>query len=330
MDYSGIKTQIIEFCGQQTGGTFEALVGMRVNGVYRRILSSGYIPHEQRVFSLTSVASKAEYGLPLYVKRVMNIEDPDTPRFIHSMSSYTFDKNRAGTTETGTPISSFSLGTRGVQVYPSADGIVSVESDAAGDTGSDYKVRLTGFNTSGVLISEQITVTGSTAVNSSNSYDSTLGVQRVVKEAATGLTFAGNITIKDAAENTLAVIPPWWDSPDYEWIRFDPIPGAAITYNIRCEMRKAPLLNAGDWPEIDQDYHDLLVFGVTKDLLPTLGKAETGMLHGRNYEDMRKEFEGMKNTDSIAIHTFADVQNHAHLSQRPHQPLIQGVHFGLA
>ena len=116
-------------------------------------------------------------------------------------------------------------------------------------------------------------MTGTTSVNTSNTYDSTLGVERISKDPVSSFTFAGNITVTDSASNTLSVLPVWWDSPDYDWIQLHPNPDAAITYNIRVEMRKPPLVNDSDWPEIDQEFHDILIWGVTQDLLPTLGKA---------------------------------------------------------
>ena len=332
MTYRETLDTILEFAGQSAGGDFEAHVKRLTNGVYREVLESGAVPHERRVFTLTSVASTSQYGMPLYVRRVLGIVDPTTPQFVFETTARAYDLYHPGTTDSSTPQKAYSLGVRGVQAYPASDSTITVVSDSALDTGTNYKVRIIGFNSSGVLVTELLTVTGLTAVTSSNTYDSTLGIERIVKAPASGYTFAGNLTIKDttASLTTLAVIPVWWDSPDYEWIEFYPIPGAAISYEIRAEMRKPDLINGTDWPEFDREYHMLLPFGVCKDLLPALGKTTSGDRCAAAYKELFKKFKRAYGTRPAALYSFAAVQMVAGPSQRPGRPLIKGVDFGLA
>jgi hypothetical protein len=325
-----ILTDVLAYSGQAKGGTFENLVKDQVNFVYRRVLDSGKVPHEHREFSLTSVAETSKYGLPMYVRKVLNIEDPTTPRFVFMSTAREFDKRNPGSTDSSTPASAYPYGVRGVQKYPSANGVLAVESDSTADAGVNFKLRITGFNSSGILVTELVTMNGTTAVNTTTSWDSTLGIERVTKVPATGFTFTGNVTVKDAAANTISVIPVWWDSPDYQWIEFDPIPAAAITYNIRCEMRKPPLVNDSDWPEFNQDFHDLLIWGVTADLLPTLGKSGVADRHRATFEARMSEFTGDNNSQPASLYVFGNVQNRVQIRNRPLAPYIQGVDIGLA
>jgi hypothetical protein len=329
-DFRDIKDAVLTFCGQGTGGTFEALVDISVNGVYRRVLNSGVVPHEERVFTKASVATQATLGFPLYVRKIRSIVDPTTPRFVWTTTPKQFDIDDPGSTDSGTPLQSFPVGVRGVEKYPASNGLLSLVSDDTGDAGANYKVRVTGWNTSGVLISENVTMNGTASVNTVKSYSATLGVERVTKIPASGVSFAGNVTVKDSGANTIAVIPVHWMSPDYQWVQFDPIPATAITYNIRAEMRKPPLVNDGDWPEFDQEYHNMLVYGTTMDLLPGLGKPQVASAHRLTYREMYKEFTGEKNEEPSAVWVFGDVQSHAGNRNRPFPPLIKGVHFGLA
>ena len=329
MDYKTIQEAVLRYCGQGTGGDFESLVKVGINSVYFRILDKADIPHEEREFSLTTVASTSKYGMPLYVRKVLNIEDPTTPRFVFHTTARAFDKANPGTTETGTPAVAYPFGTYGTEKFPNSDGALTVVSSSTADDGANYKVRITGFNTSGVLVTEQVEMDGTTAVTTSNSYDSTLGVQRIVKEPATGVSFSGNLTIKDDDANIISTLPVWWDSPDYHWIEFHPIPGAAITYTIRAEMRKPPLVNDGDWPEFDQEYHDLLIWGVTQDLLPTLGKPTTADSHRQTFQERFDELIGGVQDEPSAIWVFGNVQARPGGGQRPFRPQIQGVDFGL-
>ena len=325
-----ILTDILAYSGQAKGGSFEALVKDQVNFAYRRVLDSGKVPHEHREFSLTSVASTSKYGLPLYVRKVLNIEDPTTPRFVFMNTARDFDKRNPGSTDSSTPASAYPFGVRGVQKYPASDGTLAFTSDSTADAGSNFKVRITGFNTSGVLVTELVTMNGTNSVTSTTSWDSDLGIERVTKVTATGYTFTGNVTVKDDDANTIAVIPVWWDSPDYQWIEFDPIPAAAITYNIRCEMRKPPLVNDSDWPEFNQDFLDLLFWGVTADLLPTLGKAGVADRHRATFEARMLEFTGDNNSQPASLYVFGNVQNRVQMRNRPLAPYIQGGDVGLA
>jgi len=327
MTFGEVVSTILNYSGQSSGGDFEGFVKTLVNGVYRQVLERGMVPHEQREFSLTTVADTSKYGLPLYVRRVLNIEDPTTPRFVYETTARAFDKSHPGTTTTGTPSYSYPLGMKGIQVEPASDGTVSAVSTSTTDTGSDYKVRVTGFDTDGILITEEITLNGTTAVASGSSYSSSLGIERVTKEIPTGSAFAGNVTIKDSDANTISIIPVWWDSPDYVWIEFYPIPDAAITYVIRAEMRKPPLVNDNDWPEISADYHLLLVYGVTQDLLPTLGKGPTGDRHRSTFKNMLTEFTDSNSRRPNMMWRFQDVQSGAGARQRPYRPLIEGVDY---
>jgi hypothetical protein len=328
--FRSIIDDVLAYAGQGSGGTFEDLVKNQINGVYKRILDIAKIPHEQREFSLISVANTSKYGLPLYVRKVLNIEDPTTPRFVWTDTARAFDKRNPGSTETGTPYSAYNFGTRGIEKLPNSDGTLTLVSSATGDAGANYNVRVTGFNTSGVLVTEKVQMNGTTNVTTTNSYDSALGVERIVKEPASGTTFSGNVTVSDDDANVISIIPVWWDSPDYIWIEFDPIPSAAITYTLRCEMRKPPLVNDSDWPEFDQEYHELLIYGVTQDLLPTVGKSGVGDRHRQTFSAMLEELTGIKSPLGAGLWIFGNVQAMPERRQRPSAPYIKGVHVGLA
>jgi hypothetical protein len=329
MDFGTVVTDVLRYCGQGTGGDFERMVKVGVNSAYRDVLETSKLPHEMREFTITSVADSSQLGMPLWVKKIHNMEDPTTPRFVYKSTSRAFDKAYAGTTTTGTPESAYLLGVRGVQKHPNSDGKLAFTSSDNADSGAAYIVRVTGFNSSGNLVTEQVVLTGTSSKETDTLWDSTLSIERITKEPTSGKTFAGDITVKDDDANIIAVIPTWWDSPDYRWVEFYPTPSAAITYTVRAEMRKPPLVNDGDWPEFDQEYHDLLVWGTTKDMLSTIGKVETADRHRATYNERLRKFTGDVNDTPGAIWIFANVQTQAGFAQRPIRPQIQGVDFGL-
>jgi hypothetical protein len=329
MTFSEVVSEILHYSGQGSGGEFETHVKALVNERYLGILEEFEVPHEERVFTLTSVVGQSRYGLPLYVREVLNIEDPTTPRFIYESNARAFDKQNAGTTDSGTPLYAFPTGVRGVQAIPSTAATLTVVSDSAADTGANYKVRITGFNSAGVLVSELVTMAGLTPVATANSYSASLGVERVVKAPGSGYSFAGNVTVKDNAGNVIATIPLAWRSPSYQWIQFHPIPDAAITYNIRAAMRKPPLVNAEDWLEFPEEFHMMAVFGVTRDLLGKMGMAALANQHRASYKELAAELAKSCYKSTAGFFTFSDVMGSSGLRNRPHRPLIKGVDFGL-
>ena len=121
-----------------------------------------------------------------------------------------------------------------------------------------------------------------------------------------------------------------YTSPNYITIELNPIPGSVITYNIRAEMRVPPLINDFDWPKFDEQFHDILIFGVTQDLLAAWGKSDTAGAHRVTFRERMEEFTGSASYAPAAIHVFSNVQSAPGYRSRPGRPLVQGVDFGLA
>lgn len=325
MTYREILDDILFYTGQSGGGTFEAAAKRFVNQVYSQILEVGGFSKEVRTVAFTTVAGQAAYGMPLYVDRVLSIVDDDQDRYIYEVTPREMEKKYPSGSDTGTPDFAYPAGTFGVQKQPAADGLLSLESDSASDV-TTRTVRVVGYTPAEVLVTESVTLTGATHVHTTNSFDATLGLDRVIKD--TDVTYYGNITVKDVSGNVLAVVPQWCDSPEYQWFKFYPIPAAAGNYTIRVETQKMPLVNNSDWPEIPDKFHHLLVFGVTKDLLPNLGKVEVGQVHAADFRQLLKEMVAAQNKGSATTRMFADVQSGARMLQRPHRPLIRGIDFG--
>ena len=202
-----LRTRVCELAGLPEGGEFLSLVNLSMNSVYRRLL--GLVPGEQEIreFTLATRVDVSKYGMPLYVDKVVTIEDTANSKNIYTLTNKRFDETYPGTTETGTPDRARMYGVYGVQRQPAATGAIGIRSSAAGDSGSGYVVTVVGLNGSTVLVRDEVTLTGTTEVATTNSYAS---VERVVKTPASGTSFAGNITVEDSSDNEISVIPIWW------------------------------------------------------------------------------------------------------------------------
>ena len=134
----------------------------------------------------------------------------------------------------------------------------------------------------------------------------------------------GTITVKDASGNTMASIPPTFKSPTHLWVEFYPIPDGVITYTVRCEMRKPDLVEDEDWPEIDEDFHNIIVWGAAADVLPNVGKGNQADRLRRDYEEGLMEALNAQGDHPGRIRTFADLDVD---SKYPRRPLVKGVDF---
>jgi|TARA_R100001086_G_scaffold34615_1_gene15620 hypothetical protein len=318
------KQRLLDAGGQDAGGQAERIITAGLNRVYRRILHTKGQEHAKREFSFTTEAETGQYGLPLYVRSDLNFDDGTNDRSLGKMTSDDYDKRYPGTTETGSPTHYYPLGNFGVQKQPSAAGAISIVSDDAGDISSRY-VTVVGFDSSSNLIREKLTLNGTTKVTGTKTFGTSL--ENVTKTTDSGVTIDGNITVTDAASNTLAVIPVWVKSPRYSWVEFFPQPDAALTYTIRAMAYKPDLVNDEDWPDFDENFHDLLDLLAGEQILPFFGKRDTASMYGILGRQRMKEFRGQVDRDHNTVLQFADVQMGTFM---PVEPWIPGVHYGLA
>lgn len=324
MTFKELQVDLLNLFGGDSGGDEETMAKAAINRVYRRLLDAVDADHERREFTLTTAASTSKYGMPLYVKTVLNMDDGTNDRRIFNISALEYDVTYPGTVESGTPTRAYRYGVLGVQKQISTAEAVTLQSSSASDTGINFQCRVTGFNSADVLISEKIQLTGTTPATSTATFKAD-GLERVVKLAASGSSWSGYITLKGATSGTtFATIPVWWDSPDYQWIEFHPIPDAALTYTVRAIMRKPELVDDEDWPEINEDFHNLLVWGAAAEMLPLVGKTSISDRFRRDFENGLARFSSGQQVEPNRVRVFADVSTQI---QRSARPLIKGVDF---
>ena len=324
MTFKELQTDLLNLFGGDTGGDEQTMVKAAINRVYRKLLDSVDADHERREFSLTTVQGKSKYGMPLYVKTVLNIVDAANQRRIFSISALDYDVTYPGTTEAGPPTRAYRFGVLGVQTQTAATEAITVQSSSTSDSGTNFQCRISGFNAADVLLSEKLQMNGTTPVTSTATFKAD-GLERIVKLSAAGSNWTGYVTLKGATSGTtFAVIPVWWDSPNYQWMEFHPAPSAALTYTIRAIMRKPELVDDEDWPEINEDFHNLIVWGAAAEVLPLVGKTSISDRYRRDFENGISRFASGQQVEPNRVRVFADVTTHIQQSSRP---LISGVDF---
>lgn len=310
-----IREHVLALGSQDDTGDPKVLVQNAINFRYRQILAAVKQDHVLRELSLTTVAATSKYGLPLYVKDILNIEDTTNKKSLHEMSRRGFDKGYPGVTDTGTPDEYYSFGRFGVQKQPASAGAIGIVSDDSSDVG---KLRVTG-KVSNNLETELITLNGTTEASGSKSFAT---VERIAKEDDDTRQLDGNITVEDSSNNTIATIPTWVKSPTYIWIELRAIPDAALTYTIRAWGFKPDLVNDEDWPEFDEDFHDLLVLGAAASTLSAFGKEREGQKSLGEFMARMRDFKRQHDPRPNQIKIFTDVTNRPSI---PRRPLVTGI-----
>jgi|TARA_R100000808_G_scaffold24194_1_gene55103 hypothetical protein len=313
--------EVLDLGSHGTGDDFEGMVKAAINRTYRRVLQKTRQETSLREFSLATVADTSKYGMPLYVKRILNIEDPTNKRVVYDISWREYDDLYAGNTTTGDPTRAYVLGSFGTAAQNASASVFNVVSSNTADANNRY-VTITGF-VSGHLTSETITLNGLVTATGSTSFDAN-GIERIVVHSIVNVDVVGTITVKDASGNTMASIPPTFKSPTHLWVEFYPIPDGVITYTVRCEMRKPDLVEDEDWPEIDEDFHNIIVWGAAADVLPNVGKGNQADRLRRDYEEGLMEALNAQGDHPGRIRTFADLDVD---SKYPRRPLVKGVDF---
>ena len=201
----------------------------------------------RRKYTLTTVTSTEFYQLPRDLDNIGLIRQTSTPqklRFIPDDLFYEFVPNP---TATGNPKWYRIWEEEGVSVRLSTDDGIKVKSSSSSDT--SQTVRIVGYDTDGLLRTESITLTGTTAAPTSIgiTYDAGRPL-RVSKSAST----TGVITVEEYTAGTdLVLLAPSEISARFKIIGLYPIPSSAISLYIEYFTKIRRLEGDNDVPDID-------------------------------------------------------------------------------
>jgi len=318
--YGTIRRHLLDIAGQDTGSDFDTMLSRSINNYYRILQAILNQDEAADEVSITTAASTSQYGLPLNVLRVLNIDDGTNNRQLTEISARDYDAWYPGTATSGSARSYYPLWRRGVQVQPSEASTLVIVSSAAADASNRF-VRIQGMDSNGIWQDEKLTLNGTTNVTSSTTFAE---VRTASTSTDTGFSIAGTITITDGS-TTLARIPPSVSFADHLWIEFYPIPDATATYTVRTQEQKPDLINDDDWPQIDERWHQLLIDGPGQENLPSAGKNIQAGRMAQQWDQFIKDAKRYSQHRPNRVRTFMDVQS----TPRPFldRPLIPNVDF---
>jgi len=224
---------------------------------YDRILRAFPWAELNRSYSLSVTASTRDYALRYDLDSIIKIWDTTngkeiTAQDIRDHIRFTAPVLEvAGNVLTGNPDEYIEIGSKSVSALLSTADRVQVLSSSASDI-TPKVIRITG-EVSGIAVSETITLTGTTAADSTNTFDS--GAELTISAGTSDGTLsdlAGVVTVREktTTSNVLCKIAPEERAPLFKWIRLSPTPASAITAQVWYKRKWKPLNDNNDVPII--------------------------------------------------------------------------------
>lgn len=201
-----------------------------LNRVYSDVWRA-YPFRDEKLLSATVTTANQDVILPKEVEVIRaarTVNDPLTPLNEIVISNY----SPTSFFETGQAYRYMMMPDSPLLIPLSSASKINVASSSAADTAT--KVTIWGKDsTSGIDVTEQLTLNGTSTVTSANTYSSIISV---TKEPT-----VGNVTIKQGS-TVQGYMMAWEDRSLYRRIRLLPSPTAAATYYFECVRRFMPLV----------------------------------------------------------------------------------------
>lgn len=261
---------------------------------YDRIMRSFPWTEILRSYNLSVTAGTRDYALRYDLEDIVKIWDTTHGNEITAYPIQDHVRFNAvtleisGNVQTGNPDQYIEIGSKSVSALLSTADKVQVLSSSASDV-TPMVIRITG-EVSGIAVSESLTLTGTTAVDSSNTYDS--GSELIVTAGTsdgTLVNLVGVVTVREKTTpaNILAKLAPNERAPYYRWIRLSAMPSSAFTAQVWYKKRWMPLVNDNDAPLVP--CANELVEGIVADALWEDGQSNEAQAQETKFANSVKE-----------------------------------------
>ncbi len=215
----------------------------------------------KRKYTLTTVASTEFYQLPRDVDKISLIRQTSSPSKLRYLPDEIFYRYIPNPTAEGNPLYYRLWEEEGIATRLTSADTISVVSSLTTDT--SQTVSIVGKDSNGIIVSENLTLNGTTAVSGSQSFAANYPL-RVSKSADT----AGLITVKAVSANvTILTLGKEERSPRFKIIGLYPIPSSDISVYIEYYTRIRQLVNDTDVPDIDEKWMWVIKLGVLEKVL---------------------------------------------------------------
>ncbi len=226
----------------------------------------------RRKTSLATVASTEFYQLPRDVDKISLIRQTTTPAKIRYIPDDLFYDYIPNPTATGIPKWYRVWEEEGVSVRLSVDDMIEVVSSSASDT--SQTVRVTGYDTDGLLRTESISLNGTTAVAGLITFDYNATEKKPLRISKSADT-TGVITVREKTADTVLVkMAPSERAPRFKIVSFYPIPSSAINLYIEYFTNIRRLEGDNDVPDFNEKWFWIVRLGAMAKVYQYQGKLE--------------------------------------------------------
>lgn len=248
-------SEIIDAVGtdvQDTSSAFETISKRYINQRYFTILRAINWEVISPAYSFNTVAgtqTKAlpeDFGKELYALDTTNGTELAKGSLADLVTAYPDDLTASGTVER------YAMYEDAVQAQPTSAAVASIVSSSASDTAVTVFVR--GIATT-YEVTEEITLTGTTAATGSILFSSIKGVSK-------SGTSVGAVTVSCNSQ-TMAVLPPTIHESRYKIMFLHYNPSAVITIKLPYIIKPRPMSDDDDYPVVD--VADLIEIGAKAD-----------------------------------------------------------------
>ena len=292
MDFLGVVNRVLQMCKQTYVDDFSGVslgddaynVQTCVNDTLDDLSNILKVKTRMINFSLTTIVNQRTYTMPRRILfPVYSLRQSANDIKLKQMNTQDFDFHIPDDDNYGSPEVYYLDNFSGVASQPSSTvstGIDIVSSDAS-DTST---ITIQGYDSSGYYVSEEVILTGTTTVVSTNVF---LYIEKVSKDITDG-----NITLSENGGSTHIVLGAQEKSISVPVIGLHPIPSSIMTISGRGWMRIPELVNELDRPlGLEDNAANAVMLGTYARYLryDTTNKYETiNGAFGAYYDEVKK------------------------------------------
>jgi len=200
--------------------------------------------------TFTTVSGNRAYYIECAHNKIKSLVNETHQNYLSETTEQEIDRLDPAHSYTGTPATYAVTGVYEVTSQPSSAGTVSIVSSSASDTSQTARVR---GKLSGVDVSENLTLNGTTTVTSTQTFDEVHSVR--LSTVAAGIITA----TENAGSTTLVQIPVNKLFMQYQQITLYPEPSAADTMRITTIRGPRQMVEDDDIPDLPEAWHDVVL-----------------------------------------------------------------------
>lgn len=246
--YGNVGTNI-----QDTSTGTQSVIKNYVNDIYFDILKRINWQDIDDDYTFPTVADQQDYVLPTNFGKEVYVFNSSTNTEISPITMQELVRDYAGSLSLSGDVARYIILNKQVRKQPTSSSVLDIVSSSASD--STQVVRVKGTNSLGVELDETVTLTGTTPVNTANSYTE---IRSITKSATT----TGYITItSNSSAVTVAVLAAADLAYSVNVIRLHYIPTSVQTISLPYLIRPMPMVSDYDQPVLD--CADVIELGAT-------------------------------------------------------------------